>query len=82
MHDQGNHDRANQVLKEVCDLYPDYWRVWVYRSLEEMNDGDFSNAHLHLELAMKLQKHPQEIAAYSHLQELEAATRPTTPAKR
>ena len=80
-HDQGNRAQANALLAEACDLYPKYWRVWLYRSLEAMNDGDFTNANKYLVHAMKLEANPKELAAWDQLKEIKAATQPAAGSK-
>ncbi len=76
---RGNVPAADATLSAVCDLYPNYWRVWMFRSTAAMDDGDLRTAQQHLTHAIKLEANLELLGVQDRLQKLQAAaaTRPS-----
>ena len=76
-HGHGNISAANATLRDLCEQYPNYWRAWMFRANEDMDDGDLADAERSLHRAKDLNTIPLLLAPLARLAELQAATRPT-----
>jgi len=75
-HNQHDYTDAAAALKKVCDLYPDYWRVWKYRCEEALADGDITDADQYLKRALPLDHNPTLADLAGRLGKAKAATKP------
>jgi hypothetical protein len=75
-HQQGNIAQANALLQEVCRLYPNYWRAWMLRANEDLDDGNLTDAEQSLKHALKLKADMSLIDVQDRLEKMKAATRP------
>jgi hypothetical protein len=73
---QRNYPAAADVLKQACDLYPNYWRVWQFRCEEAIAAGDFPDAEKSLKRAVVLDHNPVTAALQGELTKAQAASRP------
>jgi hypothetical protein len=77
-HKHGDTKAANATLEDLCNQYPDYWRAWMFRAMEDMDDGNLTDADQSLKHAMKLKADPLLLGPNARLEELKAAKRPST----
>ncbi len=75
-HARGDLPAARRELDELCRQYPDYYRSWMYRAIEEMDDGDLTAADASLKRAIHLNAMPVLLSVEDRLAQRHAATRP------
>jgi hypothetical protein len=73
---QGNLPAAEAVLKDACDRYPNYWRVWQHRCEEAIAAKNFTAAEGYLKTALRLEHAPILVGLGDRLEKEKAATRP------
>jgi predicted Zn-dependent protease len=81
-HEIGNLTAANSTLRQACDMYPDYWRLWMYRAIQDMDDGNLPDADISVKRAIKLKGDPSLIPVADRLEKLKAKQKGTTDAHR
>ncbi len=76
--DHGKTQEALAMMKGLCNRYPDYWALWMYRTAEDIDAGRIEDAKLSLTRALKLKADPKLWRLGDELGKLIATTRPTT----
>jgi tetratricopeptide (TPR) repeat protein len=74
--DAGDLSAAMRMLKETCNLYPDYWWPLMFRANLDMDIGDLTDADRSVKRAIQLKADPRLIPVAERLEKLKAATRP------
>jgi hypothetical protein len=70
-HKHGDIGAANATLDDLCRQYPDYWRAWMFRAMEDMDDGNLTDADASLKRAKKLKSDPLLLGVFGRLADLQ-----------